>query len=121
MARLRGRSGLGHAAAANASRANQDPFDAAAVRRAHFLQIRLPSALGLVVGVAYVVADGGAFAANVTGSHLIAPLRWRWSKLFDSDYPNPDRSVRIMNSARVESSKVSAWAQKLKSKIEAQD
>jgi arsenate reductase len=55
--RLGAGSDLGHPAAADASRANQDSLDPAASRRAHFLQIGLPSALGLVVGVAYVIAD----------------------------------------------------------------
>jgi hypothetical protein len=72
--RLSAGSDLGHPAAADASRANQDSLDSAASRRTHFLQIGLPSALGLIVGVAYVVADRRAFSAKGTGSHLLFRL-----------------------------------------------
>jgi hypothetical protein len=63
--------GLCDPAAAQASRAYQDSFDPAPVRRPHFLQIGLPSALGLVVGMAYVVAHRWTFSANRAMSHIL--------------------------------------------------
>jgi hypothetical protein len=60
---------LGDAAAADASGANHNSLDPAVDERAHLLQIGLPSALGLVVRVAYVISDRRLLSANGTVSH----------------------------------------------------
>ncbi len=58
-----------HLAAADASRAHANPPDPAAHQSAHLLQVRLPPPLGLVVGVAYVVANRVMLSANRTLLH----------------------------------------------------
>ena len=57
-------------AAADASGADQQPLDPAPDLRPYFLKIGLPSTLGLVVGVADVVAHRGLLTANRAMSHL---------------------------------------------------
>ena len=58
-----------NASAPETAGANQEALDTAGRGGAHFLEVWVPSPLGLVVGMADVVADRGAFAANRTMSH----------------------------------------------------
>ena len=61
-------------AAAQAARADEQPPHPAAYLRAHHLEVRLPSTLGTVVGVAHVVAHGAVFATNFTASRHRRPF-----------------------------------------------
>jgi len=63
-----------NASAPETAGANQEALDTAGRGGAHFLEVWVPSPLGLVVGMADVVADRRAFAANRTMSH--------WGKSF---------------------------------------
>jgi len=55
--------------APEAAGANQKALDTAGRGGAYFLQVWVPSPLGLIVGMADVVADRRAFATNRTMSH----------------------------------------------------
>ena len=55
--------------APQAPSANQDAPDTAGRSGTHFLQIGVPAPLALVVSMADVIADRGAFAANRAMSH----------------------------------------------------
>ena len=54
----------------DASSADADSLDASTDMGADFLQIRLPTPLRFVVGMAYVVADRRRFATKCTASHI---------------------------------------------------
>jgi hypothetical protein len=57
------------ASAPETTGANQEAFNTAGRSGPYFLQVWVPSPLGLVVGMADVVADRRAFATNRTMSH----------------------------------------------------
>ena len=59
-------------AAPNTSRADQNPAHVAANLSADFLQVGIPAPLGLVVGVADVVADRWMLLAVCAMSHWIS-------------------------------------------------
>ena len=58
-----------NASAPETAGANQEALDTAGRGGAHFLKVWVPSPLGLVIGMADVIADRRAFAANRTMSH----------------------------------------------------
>ena len=71
-----GRSGgLADHPAADTAGTYEEPLDAAPNHGADVLQVRVPSPLGLVVGVADDVAHRGVLAANRTMSHRNQPWR----------------------------------------------
>src|SRR6185437_4770708 len=61
-------------AAAQAARADEQPPHPAVYLRAHHLEVRLPGALGTVVGVAHVVAHGAVLSTNFTASRHRRPF-----------------------------------------------
>ena len=75
-------SALLNTSAPETAGANQETLDTAGRGSAHFLQVWVPSPLGLIVGMADVVADRRAFAANRTMSH------WRKSFLITLRHPH---------------------------------
>jgi hypothetical protein len=56
---------FGYAAGADAAGANLNAADGTVVDGFDLLQIRMPGPAGFVVGVADVVAEAGAFTANI--------------------------------------------------------
>jgi hypothetical protein len=69
------------ASAPETAGANQEAFNTADCSGPYFLQVWVPSPLGLVVGMANVVTDRRAFATNRTMSH--------WRKSFLVTLPHP--------------------------------
>jgi hypothetical protein len=64
--------GLCDVAGADAAGADLDGLDAAVGNGLDLLKVGVPDGTGLVVGVAYVVAEAGAFSADFTYSRHIA-------------------------------------------------
>jgi len=60
--------GFDYMAGANATGAGLDGHDAAIFYGSDLLKVRIPHGTGLVVGMAHIVAEAGAFSTNITFS-----------------------------------------------------
>ena len=60
--------GFGNETGADAAGANLDGGDTAVFHRSDFLEVGKPDCTGLVVGVADIVTEAGAFSTNFTFS-----------------------------------------------------
>ena len=65
---------LRHVTGSDAARAHLDAPNGSVAYGLDLLQVRIPGSAGLVVGVADVVAEAGAFAAYFTNlGHVVVP------------------------------------------------
>ncbi len=69
----------------DATGADLDGHDAAVFNRFYFLKIRVPYGTGFVVGVAYVIAEAGAFTADIafSGHTLFLQSVIEWKHIAD--------------------------------------
>src|ERR1044072_7979498 len=91
--------GLGYPVTLQALRADSDTTGRPFHQHAHGLQVRIPAALGPVVGMAHIIAGDRPFAAHgADPCHMLHPLL---SRHRTPETPKPNRASRMTLPATV--------------------